>query len=275
LADQKGICKTGRLARVASFAPHFGEEDVLVGRSGSGTIFFSNCNLGCVFCQNYSLSHLGEGDEVSGEELADMMVSLQENGCHNINFVTPSHVIAQILEALPIAIARGLRLPLVYNTSGYDKVETLALLDGIFDIYMPDFKFWNRETARRLAGAADYPERTRSAIQEMYRQVGDLVIDREDGIARRGLLVRHLVMPGGLAESRAILEFIAEEISQNTYVNVMDQYRPCGRANEYPPIDQPLGHEEYEKALLYARQAGLKRLDQRDLLTLLRRLGVV
>ncbi len=178
-------------------------------------------------------------------------------------------------EALPIAVAQGLRLPLVYNSSGYDKVETLALLEGVIDIYMPDFKFWERRSAERLAGAADYPDRARAALKEMHRQVGDLLIDRDDGLARRGLLVRHLVMPGGLAESRAILEFIAGEISLDTYVNIMDQYRPCGRAGEFPPIDRSLDHEDYKKALAYARRAGLKRLDRRDLLTMLRGLGVV
>jgi putative pyruvate formate lyase activating enzyme len=215
LADQKGVCKTGWLAMVASYAPHFGEEAVLVGESGSGTIFFSHCNLGCVFCQNYSISHLGEGNEVASDRLAAMMIGLQEMGCHNINFVTPSHVVAQILEALPEAIAKGLRVPLVYNSSGYDSVETLALLDGVVDIYMPDFKFWDRESSLRLAGALDYPERARAAITEMHRQVGDLIIDKR-GIARRGLLVRHLVMPAGLAETRSILEFLADKISADT-----------------------------------------------------------
>ncbi len=274
LAAEKGVCRTGRLAMVASYAPHFGEEAVLVGESGSGTIFFSNCNLGCVFCQNYAISHLGEGDEVSSAGLAAMMIRLQGMGCHNINFVTPSHVVAQILEALPEAIAQGLRVPLVYNSSGYDSVETLALLDGVFDIYMPDFKFWARDTSRRLAGAADYPARARAAIAEMHRQVGQLVVDKK-GLARRGLLVRHLVMPGGLTETRSILKFLADKVSPDTYVNVMDQYRPCGRAREFPPIDRPLARGEYEEALGYARLAGLKRLDRRDWLKMLRRLGIV
>ncbi len=274
LAAEKGVCRTGRLAMVASYSPHFGEEAVLVGESGSGTIFFSNCNLGCVFCQNYAISHLGEGDEVSSARLAAMMISLQGMGCHNINFVTPSHVVPQILEALPEAIAKGLRVPLVYNSSGYDSVETLALLDGVFDIYMPDFKFWDRDSSRRLAGAPDYPARAMAAINEMHRQVGDLVVDKK-GVARRGLVVRHLVMPGGLAETRSILKFLADKVSPDTYVNVMDQYRPCGRAQEFPPIDHPLDQGEYEVALDYARQAGLKRLDQRDWLKMLRRLGIV
>ncbi|MCK4839074.1 MAG: radical SAM protein, partial [Desulfobulbaceae bacterium] len=194
--------------------------------------------------------------------------------CHNINFVTPSHVVPQILEALPEAIAKGLRVPLVYNSSGYDSVETLALLDGVFDIYMPDFKFWDRDSSRRLAGAPDYPARAMAAINEMHRQVGDLVVDKK-GVARRGLVVRHLVMPGGLAETRSILKFLADKVSPDTYVNVMDQYRPCGRAQEFPPIDHPLDQGEYEVALDYARQAGLQRLDQRDWLKMLRRLGIV
>ncbi len=263
MAEETGFCRTGRLARVAGYTPHFGEESPLVGDGGSGTIFFGNCNLGCVFCQNYEISHLGEGEEVGPEQLAAMMVFLQAQGCHNINFVTPSHVVVQILEALPAAIAGGLTVPLVYNSSGYDSVETLRLLDGIIDIYMPDFKFWAGETARRLAGAHDYPAVARAALREMHRQVGELVPD-ETGLARRGLLVRHLVMPGGLAETAEILSFIARELSPATYLNLMDQYHPCGRAGEFPPIDRPLSGEEYRRALLLAEKAGLRRLDRRD-----------
>ncbi len=274
LEDEKGICRTGRLAVVSSYSSHFGEESPLVGQSGSGTIFFTNCNLGCVFCQNYEISHLGEGDEVTEEQLAAMMIRLQDMGCHNINFVTPSHVASQILEALPMAVERGLRVPLVYNSSGYDSVETLRLLDGVVDIYMPDFKFWEKDSARRLAGAPDYPEKAREALREMHCQVGDLVVDKS-GIALRGLLVRHLVMPGGLEETRAILDFLAREISADTYVNVMDQYRPCGRAAEFPPIDRPLDREEYGEALVMAKEAGLKRLDERNWARILRQLGMV
>lgn len=196
LADEKGICKTGAKAFVSSYAPHFGEESPLVGSSGSGTIFFTNCNLLCLFCQNYDISHLEQGVATDSGQLASMMISLQRQGCHNINFVTPSHVVPQILAALPKAIEKGLNVPLVYNSSGYDSVETLELLEGIVDIYMPDFKFWNRETAKRYAKAPDYPEEAREALREMHRQVGDLVLDNE-GVAVKGLLVRHLVMPGG------------------------------------------------------------------------------
>jgi putative pyruvate formate lyase activating enzyme len=212
LADEKGICRTGAKAVVSSYAPHFGEESPLVGSGGSGTIFLTHCNLLCVFCQNYEISHLGQGVEADEGQLAAMMVSLQRQGCHNINFVTPSHVVPQIIAALPKAVAKGLSVPLVYNTSGYDSVETLKLLEGIFDIYMPDFKFWSRESGKRYAKAPDYPEVARNAILEMHRQVGDLVMDAE-GVAVKGLLVRHLVMPGGLAETREIMRFLAEKVS--------------------------------------------------------------
>jgi putative pyruvate formate lyase activating enzyme len=271
LKDETGYCRTGRRALVASYGPHFGEESPLVGEGGSGTIFFANCNLGCVFCQNYEISHLGEGEVVEPAELAAMMVSLQQRGCHNINFVTPSHVAAQILEALPAAIEGGLNVPLVYNSSGYDSVETLRLLAGIIDIYMPDFKFWERESARRLAEAPDYPIIARAALREMHRQVGDLVLDKR-GLARRGLLLRHLVMPGGLAETEAILRFVAEEISRDTYLNLMDQYHPCGRAREFPPLDRTLAADEYRQALELAEKLGLRRLDRRDWQRLFRRL---
>jgi putative pyruvate formate lyase activating enzyme len=248
---------------VSSYSPHFGEESPLVGQGGSGTIFFTSCNLGCVFCQNYEISHLGLGQEISDQELAAMMLDLQHQGCHNINLVTPSHVVVQMLTALPLAIAQGLTLPLVYNTSGYDALATLRLLDGVVDIYMPDFKFWNQATAKRLAGAADYPERAQQAIREMHRQVGDLQLDSQ-GLAQRGLLVRHLIMPGGLDETEKILNFLAQEISPNTYTNLMDQYRPCGRAEEFPTINRPLQAEEYQTALAMAAKAGLTRLDKRD-----------
>ena len=197
---------------VSSYAPHFGEEDPLVGSHGSGTIFFTHCNLYCIFCQNYEISHGGEGEEVSVEDLAAMMLVLQKRGCHNINFVTPSHQVYQILAALPAAIAGGLSVPLVYNTGGYDALETLRLLDGVVDIYMPDFKFWDPRVARDLCQAEDYPEIARQAVKEMHRQVGDLVVD-EQGVARRGLLVRHLVLPDGLAGTREIMDFLAREIS--------------------------------------------------------------
>jgi putative pyruvate formate lyase activating enzyme len=263
LAGEKGVCRTGSNAVVASYAPHFGEESPLVGSKGSGTIFLSHCNLRCVFCQNYDISHLGEGIAVTPEQLAAMMMSLQQQGCHNINFVTPTHVVPQIVAALPHAIEDGLSVPLVYNSSGYDSVDTLQLLDHIFDIYMPDFKFWDSASAKRYAKAEDYPSRAREAIREMHKQVGELVIGT-DGVAVRGLLVRHLVMPDGLAETDRILHYLAEEISTETYVNVMDQYRPCGRAHLYPPLDRQLSHDEYQEALNLAKKAGLKRLDRKD-----------
>ncbi len=273
LEGELGMCRTGRLAMVSSYSPHFGEESPLVGVSGSGTIFFTNCNLLCVFCQNFDISHEGSGFEVEEGQLAAMMMSLQKQGCHNINFVTPSHVVPQIVEALPVAIENGLDVPLVYNTSGYDSLETLKLLDGIIDIYMPDFKFWQKESAKRFCKAADYPARTREAFKEMHRQVGDLVIEK--GIAQKGLLVRHLVMPGGLEETGEILRFLAGEISRHTYVNVMDQYRPCGHAMKYPPIDRMLDSEEYREALRLAKEAGLKRLDDRNWARILRRLDIL
>jgi len=263
LEGKKGVCETGSQAEVASYSPHFGEESPLVGSSGSGTIFISHCNLLCVFCQNYEISHLGEGTKVTADQLASMMISLQRQGCHNINFVTPSHVVPQILAALPIAIEKGLTVPLVYNTSGYDSVATLQLLEGVFDIYMPDFKFWSTESAKRFAKAPDYPEKACKAIREMHRQVGDLILD-ERKVAVKGLLVRHLVMPGCLEETAEIMRFLASEISTETYVNVMDQYRPCGRASQYPPIDRQLSREEYEQARKVAEKAGLTRLDRRD-----------
>ncbi|MFZ5775821.1 MAG: radical SAM protein [Thermodesulfobacteriota bacterium] len=270
----RGYCHTGRLAVVAASHPHFGEESPLVGQGGSGAIFFSNCNLGCVFCQNYEISNLGEGEEASPRQLAAMMVALQGLGCRNINLVTPTHVVAQILEALPFAVEAGLSVPLVYNTSAYDEVETLRLLDGVVDIYMPDFKFWLSASARRFCAAADYPQKARLAIREMHRQVGDLVLNA-DGLAEHGLLVRHLVMPEGLEETREILHFFAQEISTATYVNVMDQYRPCGRARDFPPLDRVLLSEEYQAALAIADEAGLTRLDQRQVVELLRRLRLL
>jgi putative pyruvate formate lyase activating enzyme len=263
LAGEKGHCHTGRHAIIASYGPHFGEEAPLVGRNGSGTVFFAHCNLSCIFCQNYDISHKGHGVAASAEHLAGVMLDLQQRGCHNINFVTPTHVVAQILEALPLAIDGGLRIPLVYNCGGYERVAALRLLNGIIDIYMPDFKFWDEQPARIFCEAPDYPERARQALREMYDQVGDLQLD-DQGIARRGLLVRHLVMPKGLAGTALVMRFIANEISPNTYVNVMDQYRPCGRAEGRNDIGRSLTSAEYEEALRAARDAGLKRLDRRN-----------
>ena len=273
LEKQKGFCQTGRKAMVLSYNPHFGEERPLVGSGGSGTIFFTNCNLGCVFCQNYEICHQSDGVEISPGQLAVMMVSLQKQGCHNINFVTPSHVVPQILEALPLAIDKGLTVPLVYNSSGYDSVDTLKLLDGIIDIYMPDFKFWDGDSAKRYAKAFDYPERARAAVKEMQRQVGELVIN-EQGSAEHGLLIRHLVMPGGLAETGKVLKFIAEEISPATYINIMDQYRPCGEADNFPPIDRMLNQNEYQEAIRLAHGVGLNRLDEMDMAALFKFLGI-
>jgi len=263
LEDEKGICKTGRLAIVSSFNPHFGEEDPLVGKHGSGTIFMTNCNLLCIFCQNWDISHQEEGNEVIAKTLAGMMLHLQRMGCHNINFVTPTHVIPQILDALTYAIEAGLNVPLVYNSGGYDSVETLRLLEGIFDIYMPDFKFWDPEISHRYLKARDYPERAREALTEMHRQVGDLVLD-QNGIAQRGILLRHLVMPEGMAGTRDIMRFVAKSISTNTYVNIMDQYRPCGLAYQHKPLARSITRAEYEAALKAARQEGITRLDKRE-----------
>ncbi len=263
LEDEKGICRTGRYAIVSSFHPHFGEEEPLVGTHGSGTIFMTNCNLLCVFCQNWEISHQGHGSEVSSQNLADMMIHLQGQGCHNINFVTPTHVLPQILDALPYAIERGLNVPLVYNTGGYDDVESLKLLDGIFDIYMPDFKFWDPQIAWKYLKAPDYPERAREGLKEMHHQVGDLIMDK-DGIALRGIILRHLVMPDGVAGTKEIMRFIVREISTNTYVNIMDQYRPCGNAYKYPPLDRSITSNEYEDAVKAAHEEGITRLDKRE-----------
>lgn len=262
MAGEKGYCRTGRHAVVASYGPHFGEEKPLVGRHGSGTVFFTHCNLYCIFCQNYEISHGGEGTPAGAEELAEVMVRLQRGGCCNINFVTPSHVIPQILESLPIAIEMGLRIPLVYNSGGYDRAAALKLLDGVVDIYMPDFKFWDPGTAEELCAAPDYPLRAREALREMHRQVGDLRLNGE-GVAERGLLVRHLVMPGGLAGTESVLRFIAEEISPNTYVNIMDQYHPCGEAAARPGLARRITSRELDDALRVAGEVGLARLDER------------
>jgi putative pyruvate formate lyase activating enzyme len=247
-------------ALVSSFGPHHGEERPLSGTRGSGTIFFTWCNLRCVFCQNYEIAHLGEGREVSAEQLAGIMLQLQHWGCHNINLVTPSHVVAQILEALVLAAADGLRLPLVYNTSGYDSPEALALLDGVIDIYLPDMKYGDSAVARRHSKIPDYVEVNQAAVREMYRQVGELTLD-EQGIARRGLLVRHLVLPGGLAGTEQILDFLSRELSPTVSVNVMGQYRPYFKAAQYPPLDRPLTVAELQAAAAAARLSGLVLVD--------------
>ena len=264
-------CFTGRQARVASAFPHFGEEDCLRGWNGSGTIFFSFCNLRCVFCQNWDVSQVGEGAELRADELAALMLDLQARGCHNINFVTPEHVVPQVLEALLLAAEAGLRLPIVYNTSAYDSLRSLALLDGVVDVYMPDFKVWTKDSGIRYLKAKDYAEVARRTVREMHRQVGPLQIGA-DGLARRGVLVRHLVMPGLLDESRAIFEFLASEVSADTYVNIMGQYRPeyevgqiarDGVALKYTEIGRRPEWEELERAHEAARRAGLWRFDER------------
>jgi len=260
LKDETGICRTGKKAIVSSFGAHFGEESPLVGRFGSGTIFFTNCNLECIFCQNYDISHLGEGYPVDEEKIAEMMISLQKLGCHNINFVTPTHVIPHIVKALMFAIEKGLNIPLVYNTGGYDSVSTLAFLDGIFDVYMPDLKYSDDSIAQRYCNAKDYVQIARQAIKKMHQQVGDLVIDKK-GIAQRGLLIRHLILPEDLSGTYRAMKFIADEISPNTYVNLMDQYRPCYKAHDYPPLDRRITHEEFSQAVRIARDLGIERLD--------------
>lgn len=259
-SDQRGFCRTGDKPFISSYGPHFGEEKPLVGRFGSGTIFLGNCNLGCFFCQNYSISHLGEGIEISFEKLAEIMLSLQTQGCHNINFVTPTHQMPMILKSLLIASKKGLRLPIVYNCGGYESLHAIEMLDGIVDIYMPDFKYMDPVMALNYSEAEDYPESAKAAIKEMQRQVGDLVTDQR-GIAMRGLLVRHLVLPEGIAGTAGIVKFIAEEISKNTYLNIMDQYHPCFKASEHPPLNRCVTQQEYADAIQLAVDAGLKRID--------------
>lgn len=258
MEGETGVCRAGESLKVSSAFPHFGEEPPLVGWAGSGTIFLSNCNLRCVFCQNFEISHLGGGREVSVEEFAGMMLSLQRFGCHNINFVTPTHYAAQIVASLPHAIEGGLELPVVWNCGGYESLEVIRLLDGIVDIYMPDIKYSDDEYARKYSKAPDYFERAKDALREMHRQVGDLEID-ERGIAKRGLLIRHLVMPGGVAGTKNVMEFIANELSRESYVNIMDQYHPCYKANRFPEINRRITAEEYSEALEIARSKGLHR----------------
>jgi putative pyruvate formate lyase activating enzyme len=261
---ETGFCRTGALAQVSSYGPHFGEEPELVGRGGSGTIFMSHCNLACEFCQNYEISQCRDGEEVLAGELATMMLSLQRQGCHNINIVTPSHVVPQIISALVIAAEKGLSVPLVYNSGGYDAVETLQLLDGIIDIYMPDAKYGRDEAACALSHAPDYVPVMKSALLEMHRQVGDLVV--QDGIAIRGMIIRHLVLPENYADSGAVMKFIAEEISKDSYVNIMAQYRPAWHARQiadqqpgYQGLRRPITGKEYRSAIQCAKDAGLQR----------------
>jgi putative pyruvate formate lyase activating enzyme len=267
IAGKWGACKTGRYAVVGTNFPHFGEEDCLRGWNGSGTIFFSHCNLRCVFCQNWDISQAVKPQAEPGstpDEIAAMMLSLQRRGCHNINFVTPEHVVPQVVEAIALAIEQGLSLPIVYNTSAYDALHSLELMDGLVDIYMPDFKYWTPEASRTYMKAEDYPEAARAAVKEMHRQVGDLVVD-EDGLAKRGLILRHLVMPGGLEETRAILEWVARELGPDAYVNLMDQYYPAGKVGngKFTEIDRHLRPAEFQEARRIARELGLRNLDER------------
>ena len=263
LADESGKCHITKQVVVSSYGPHFGEEAPLVGRHGSGTIFFAYCNLRCVFCQNYTISQLGEGREADREELARMMLSLQSQGCHNINLVSPTHVVPYILDALELAVSMGLYLPLVYNSGGYDSVETLELLDGIIDIYMPDMKYSEEKTAEQFSGIKDYPKVNKAAIGEMHRQVGDLQID-DEGVAQRGLLVRHLVLPNRLAGTEEVVRFLAREVSTNTYLNIMAQYHPCHKAFDIPLLARPVSKQEFSEAINLARRQGLSRLDRYD-----------
>jgi putative pyruvate formate lyase activating enzyme len=260
-AVKVGACRTGLQAYVASFGPHHGEEIPLRGWQGSGTIFFSFCNLRCVYCQNHDISQAPAGHPVNPEELAAMMLSLQDMGCHNINLVSPSHVVAEILSALDLAAKAGLHLPLVFNTGGYDSLAALQLLDGVIDIYMPDMKYGETSSARKFSKIKSYPIVNQRAVTEMHRQVGELQID-DKGLARRGLLVRHLVLPHGLAGTRKVMEFIAREISTETYVNLMNQYHPAHLAPAHPALNRMLSQQEYAAALRIARQAGLHRFDQ-------------
>jgi putative pyruvate formate lyase activating enzyme len=260
--DHAGFCGAGKSPEIASFGPHFGEESPLVGRNGSGTIFFAHCNLKCSFCQNYDISHPAGRDPSTPEKLAKIMLALQQQGCHNINFVTPSHFVPQILTALMPAVEGGLSVPLVYNSGGYDSVDTLRLLDGVVDIYMPDLKFMDSEAADRYMKAPDYPEIATAAIGEMHRQVGDLRLNKE-GIAQRGLLVRHLVFPENLANTREAMRFLARRISRDTYVNVMNQYRPCGEITRKDPAGRSPGREEFKDAIQAAIDEGITRLDER------------
>jgi len=256
---EKGMCQAGRYVVVNSVCPHFGEERVLVGEHGSGTIFFGYCNLKCVFCQNFELSARGQGHEITVEELANAMLQLQKIGCHNINFVSPTHFAAQIIQGVEIAAEKGLNIPLVYNTGGFDTVETLRILEGVIDIFMPDIKFFTEDAALKYLRVKGYPQAVKDAIKEMHRQVGDLKTD-EQGLAYRGLLVRHLVMPGGLAGSGEIMRFLVEEVSPHTFVNIMRQYHPSHLADKYPEINRRITRQEFAKAVDTAKEAGLYRI---------------
>ncbi len=258
LKGELGHCNTGKYAIVSSFGPHFGEEPELVGQYGSGTIFFGYCNLNCLFCQNYDISQLGYGTVVSANELAEIMLKLQNMGCHNINLVSPTHIVPQFLQALAIAKEKGLNLPIIYNSGGYDSVEILKLLSGVIDIYMPDAKYGSNEIGQKYSNIKNYWDINQLALKEMWRQVGDLKIN-DEGIAEHGLLIRHLVLPNHLDSSFEVLKFIAEEISTNTYVNIMNQYHPCYQADKIPELSRRITLSEYQTVLNFAKQLGLRR----------------
>ena len=258
LDGEVGYCGAGSELMVSSVFPHFGEEPPLVGYHGSGTIFLTHCNLRCIFCQNYDISHLGKGESITPSDMARAMLRLQNMGCHNINFVTPTHYAPQIMASLAEAIERGLCIPIVYNCSGYESIEVIQLLEGVIDIYMPDTKYMDEKFSKQFSNAPDYPEVIRKVLKEMHRQVGDLMTN-SIGIAERGLLIRHLVMPGGVASSEAVLKFIAEEISVHSYINIMDQYRPEYQAYEYSEISRRITHKEYMEAIQIAKRLHLYR----------------
>ncbi len=260
LNGEKGFCKIGKNSVVASFGAHFGEEPPITGKNGSGTVFFSGCNMRCVFCQNFEISQGLEGQEVEREYLAFIFLSLQEGGCHNVNLVTPTHVVPQVLDALVLAAREGLRIPIVYNCGGYESVETLKLLDGIVDIYMPDMKYSDNQKALKYSRVKGYWDFCKLAVKEMYRQVGNLEVDEKTGAAFQGLLIRHLVLPEDLSGTKEVCRFIASELSPDTVVNIMDQYRPCGMASKYPPLDRPITAEEFARAVKWAEEAGLRNL---------------
>ncbi len=260
LEDEKGFCRIGAKAMVASFGAHFGEEPPITGQRGSGTVFFSGCNMKCVFCQNFEISQGLEGQEVEKEYLAFIFLSLQEGGCHNINLVTPTHVVPQILDGLLLAAKEGLKIPIVYNCGGYESLETLWLLEGIVDIYMPDIKYSDNGNALKYSKVKRYWDHCQKAVKEMFHQVGNLQIDQDTGAAKRGLLIRHLVLPEDISGTKKVCRFIAKQLSPETVVNIMDQYRPCGMASKYPPLDRPVTPEEFARAVKWAEEEGLKRL---------------
>jgi putative pyruvate formate lyase activating enzyme len=263
LKGEKGYCGAGDKLMVSSYGAHYGEESPLVGRGGSGTIFLTNCNLRCIFCQNYDISHMDRGNVKTPEELAEMMLSLESDGCHNINFVTPTHYMPHIIHGIKIAAEAGLSVPIVWNCGGYESEDMIKLLDSIVDIYMPDFKFWDKEISLKLVNADDYRERACESFREMHRQTGDLVVD-EKGLAKKGMLVRHLVLPENMAGTKDVMTFIAKELSGNTYVNIMDQYRPCFESKKVKAMDRRPTGAEYDLAVKESHECGITRLDRKE-----------